>query len=244
MKALILAAGYATRLYPLTKDFPKPLLKIKNKPIIDYILGKITSIREINEIFVVTNSKFFPVFKTWSRKVKARRKITLINDLTKSNEDRLGAMGDIGFVLDKKHIKEDLLIVGGDNLFDGSLNDFIKFAKSKTPSVTIGVYRLKNIKDATRYGVVKISKESKIIDFHEKPEKPNSSLVAMCLYYLPYSGLKFIKDYMRIAKKNDATGRYIDWIKDRVDTYSFVFSGKWYDIGDYKYLNSAKKSFA
>ena len=193
----------------------------------------------------MTNSKFIGKFEEWKSGVKESKKITLVDDLTKSNVDRLGAMGDINFVLDKKHIKDDLLIVGGDNLFSGSLKGFIDFALKKNPDVTIGVYELKNIKDASKYGVVRINKKNRVIEFQEKPSNPRSPLVAMCLYFIPARQFDSINDYMKIRKgKSDATGKYIDWLKDKEDVYSFVFKGSWYDIGDHKYLSAAKKGFA
>ncbi len=244
MKALILAAGYATRLYPLTREYPKPLLEVRGKFIVDYIIDKLAVLDEVNEIIIVTNTKFISKFREWKKKAKSRKPITLVDDLTKSNTDRLGAIGDVNFAIDKKRIKEDLLVIGGDNLFSGGLTRFLKFAINKKPAVTIGLYKLKDLKEAVRYGVAKLNKDKRVICFKEKPSKPDSNLVAMCLYYIPGARLRLIKDYMLISKKVDATGNYIDWLKDRVDTYGFIFRGSWYDIGDYKYLNAAKEKFA
>ncbi len=270
MKALILAAGYATRLYPLTKDYPKPLLEVKEKPIINYIIDKLKSVPDLNEIYIVTNNKFINIFKKWSKTLKTSKKITLVNDLTKTNQDRLGAIGDINFVIAKHRIKEDLLVIGGDNLFSGSLKSFLDESKKKIPATSIGVYHLKNKKDASRYGVVKLDKNNKIIDFAEKPDKPKSNFVAMCLYYIPNNNLNLISEYIKNGAthrleskvfvsaeylsgdkprkckkiKTDATGNYIDWLKDKTDVYGYVFKGSWFDIGDYKYLNAAKKNFA
>lgn len=245
MKALILAAGYATRLYPLTKEYPKPLLEVKNKPIIDHIIDKLRPVKSIDEIIVVTNSKFIGKFKEWKLGVKESKKITLVDDCTKNNTDRLGAIGDIRFVLNKKYIKDDLLIIGGDNLFSGSLKGFIDFALLHKPNATIGVYKLKKIKEASKYGVVRVNKRNRVIEFQEKPKNPQSPLVAMCLYFIPAGQLNLVNDYMKIRKgKLDATGKYIDWLKNKEDVYCFVFKGSWYDIGDRKYLSAAKKKFA
>ena len=245
MKALILAAGYATRLYPLTKKYPKPLLEVKGKPIIEHIIDKLDPVKPIDEVIVVTNSKFIGQFKKWRREFTATKKITLVDDCTKSNTDRLGAIGDLNFVINKKHIQDDLLIIGGDNLFSGSLKGFIAFALKNIPDATIGAYKLKQIKDASNYGVVKIGKERKVIGFEEKPRVPKSPLVAMCLYFIPAAQFNLINEYMRISKgKLDATGKYIDWLKSKRNIYCFVFKGSWYDIGDHKYLSAAKKGFA
>ena len=124
MKALLLAAGYATRLYPLTLDRPKSLLEIGSKPIIDFILNKIAEIKEIDKVFVVTNHKFYPNFKQWAEGVKNRLSIGVIDDGTLSNDDRLGAIGDIEFVIKRKKINDDLLVVGADNIFDAELSSY------------------------------------------------------------------------------------------------------------------------
>jgi glucose-1-phosphate thymidylyltransferase len=244
VKALILAAGYATRLYPLTKKYPKPLLEVKGRPIINYIIEKIELVSGINEIYVVTNSKFISDFRKWAKTVNSSKKITLVDDLTKNNLDRLGAIGDIDFVIKKKKIHNDLLVVGGDNLFSGSLQGFLDAAKKNIAPATIGLYRLKRKIDASRYGVVQLDKLKKVISFQEKPKHPKSNLVAMCLYYVSKKYLNLIDAYMQDKKgKTDATGSYIAWLKDKVDVYGYVFSGSWFDIGDYKYLNSAKEKF-
>lgn len=241
MKALILAAGYATRLYPLTKDYPKPLLEVGGRPIINYIIDKLKSISNINEIYIVTNSKFISNFGKWKKSVKSPKKIILIDDLTKSNKDRLGAIGDINFVIKNQSVKEDLLIIGGDNLFSGSLKRFLDFSKKNNPAAGIGLYKLKCKKDASRYGVVKLDKYNKIVNFQEKPVNPQSSIVAMCLYYIPKKYLGLINEYIKSKNKNlDASGGYISWLKDKIDVYGYLFSGFWFDIGDYKYLNAAK----
>ena len=244
MKALILAAGYATRLYPLTREYPKSLLEVRGKPILDYIVDKLEAIDEVSEIIIVTNSKFIAKLRQWKKRVQAKKKLMLVDDLTRANADRLGAIGDVAFAINKQNIREDLLVVGGDNLFSGGLTRFLKFAGQKKPAATIGLYKLKELKDASRYGVVRLDRDDKVIHFEEKPKHPKSKLVAMCLYYIPAGRLSLIKDYMKIGKKADATGNYIDWLKDRIDTYGFVFHGYWYDIGDFKYLTAARNNFA
>jgi len=245
MKALILAAGYATRLYPLTREYPKPLLEVNKKPIIDYIIKKLNAVKQINEIIVVTNNRFFANFVEWSKTAKTKKKLTLVNDLTKDNQSRLGALGDINFIVSKKRFTEDLLVIGGDNLFSQGLKGFLDFSLKKYPAPAVGLYKLKNKADASRYGVVKLERNGLISEFAEKPDKPASNLVAMCLYFIPRDSLGLVKQYMcSTRKQNDATGGYISWLKDKVQVYGFVFSGKWFDIGDHKYLNAANKSLA
>jgi glucose-1-phosphate thymidylyltransferase len=244
MKALILAAGYATRLYPLTKEFPKPLLKVGRRPIIAYIIDKLKAIEGVDEIIVVTNSKFISQFRKWSRGLKIRKRLSLVDDLTKSLLDRRGAIGDVNFVINKKRIRDDLVVIGGDNLFDGRLDGFLSFAHRLKTNPVIGAYNIKDIREAKKYGVIKLSASNKVIDFKEKPQNPNSALVAMCLYYFPKERLRLIKEYLKNkADKRDATGFYIDWLRKKVPVYGFVFEGLWYDIGSYKFYHQARETF-
>jgi len=244
VKALVLAAGYATRLYTLTKEYPKSLLAVGARPMIEHIIEKLEAIKEIDEVIVVTNSKFMPIFRDWQRKFKIKKRLSLVDDLTKSNETRLGAVGDMDFVVNKKRIKDDLLVIGGDNLFDGGLSDFLLFAKSFENAPVIGIYDIEKKESAKKYGVIKLDRKNRVADFQEKPEKPESSLVGMCLYYFPKERLKLLKKYLGDKKKaSDAAGSYIDWLRKEVEVYGFVFSGKWFDIGDFKYLNEAQKAF-
>ena len=244
MKALILAAGYATRLYPLTKKFPKPLLTVNKRPIIDYIIDKLEKIEEIDEIAVVTNTRFIPQFRKWQKKLDTAKRISLVDDKTRANSGRRGAIGDLSFAVNKKKIKEDLLVVGGDNLFDEDLTGFLAFAQAKKKIPVIGVYDVKSVANASKYGVVKLNKDNRIVDFQEKPAKPKSTLAAMCLYYFPKGSLKFIKVYLKNnLGKFDASGFYIDWLRKKVPVYGFRFGGRWYDIGDRKFYHSAKRTF-
>jgi len=244
MKALILAAGYATRLYPLTKNYPKSLLKVCGKPIIEHIVDKLGRVDEVDEVIVVTNTKFAPKFRAWLREAKPQKPVSVLDDLTKTNETRRGAIGDMRFTISKKRVKDDLLVVGGDNLFDGSLNGFFSFAHKFRGAPVIGVYDIGSIANAKKYGVIKLDKNGRIVDFEEKPEKPKSSIVGMCLYYFPKEKLRLIKEYLSDKKRiKDATGLYIDWLRKRVRVYGFVFKGRWFDIGDLEFLNQAKERF-
>lgn len=244
MKALILAAGYATRLYPLTKEYPKPLLAIAGRPIIDYIIDKLAMIRDVDEIIVVTNSKFIAKFRKWSKSIRCGKRLSLVDDLTRSHSDRRGAIGDMHFAIGKKRLKSDLLVIGGDNLFDGGLEDFLSFAGGKRPSPVIGAYDIKSRSKATKYGVIKVGASGRVVAFQEKPASPRSSLVAMCLYYFPKAKLDLVKEYFDSRRgKSDATGFYIDWLRRREKVYAFVFRGRWYDIGQHKFYQEANRKF-
>ncbi len=243
MKALILAAGYATRLYPLTKDKPKPLLPVGPKPIINHIVDKICKIKEIDGIYIVTNQKFASNFKQWAEAQQQTIDIKVINDGTTSNEDRLGAIGDIDLVLKSQHVKDDVLVIGGDNLLEASLLEFIEFAKSKPVASCLGLYDLGSKEVATKYGVVGIDKDKRVITFQEKPQQPASTLIAMCIYFFPRQKLFLFDEYMASPNPKDAPGNYIKWLYKRDVVYGYVFGGVWYDIGDMNSYNKANEEF-
>ncbi len=244
MKAVILAAGYATRLYPLTKDFPKPLLDVGGRPMIDYIVEKIAAVPEIDEIIVVTNSKFFPKFKRWAAAHPFRRRLRLLDDLTRSKDDRRGAIGDMYFAVKQRHLSDDVLVIGGDNLFDRPLGGFLSFARLRKNAPVIGVFDLGSKRRASQYGVVRLNRQSRIVDFQEKPPQPHSSCVAMCLYYFPRARLSLLRQYILArGEKKDATGFYIDWLRRKVAVYAYVFRGRWFDIGHFDFYRAAREEF-
>ena len=246
MKVVILAAGYGTRMYPQTKRISKPLLRIgkrsRKRPIIDYLLDKIDELDNISRIVIVTNNKFFHQYKRWKGNLKRRYPIRIINDLTTTPENKLGAIGDINFTFKKEGFSEDFLVIGGDNFLKDSLVDFMRFAESKKPFTSIGLFDIKKKKEAIHYGVVSLNSNNRIVDFCEKPAKPKSSLVAMCLYYFPKTKLKLVKEYISIPTHfHDTTGSYIDWLSSKDKAYGFVFCNTWFDVGHkhtYSLVNS------
>lgn len=244
MKALILAAGYGRRLYPITRDYPKPLLLIRERPIIDYIVDKLDKIKEIDDILVVTNDKFIQRFKQWKRQKKNTKRIKLINDLTRTYETRLGALGDIDLTIKKTRLKDDLLVIGGDNLFDEELGSFISCIGKNGTSVVVGVYDIKDREKANHYGVVDIDRDKRIIGFEEKPAKPKTSLVAMCLYYFPEGKLSLLDEYLSSKDKDhDASGSFINWLYKKEKVFAFEFKGRWFDIGQHYFYEQAGKVF-
>jgi len=232
MKALILAAGYATRLYPLTINRPKPLLPISGKPLIDYIMDKLEELDELDEIYVVTNSRFFKRFKKWASKHSGTKKITIIDDKTLTNEERLGAIGDMQLVIEKVKINEDLIVIAGDNLFSFKMKDFIEFARRHSPNCSVVLHNIGTLEKARKYGVVKIDENNRLLSFTEKPAEPESTLVAICLYYFPKKKLSRVAEYLRQSKHKDAPGIYISWLVQNDFVYGFIFDDEWYDIGD------------
>jgi len=244
MKILVLAAGYGTRLYPLIKDTPKPLLEIAGKPIINYITDKVRDIPDLNEVIVVSNAKFYDQFLHWAEENKDfPQPITIINDGTTTPDDRLGSVGDICYVLQNHPFADDLLVVGGDNIFDYSLEEYIQFAKEKSPHVTIGTYDIGKKENATEFGVVEADEGGKIVSFEEKPTEPKSSLIAMCFYFFPKESLSLLNDYIQESGKTDKAGYYIHWLSENSTVFAYVFEGKWYDIGSIEAYQEAQELF-
>ena len=243
MKALIMAAGYAVRLYPLTKNRPKPLLPVYHRPIIEYILARVEKIEAIDEVLVVTNHRFADRFTAWAEDLSFQKKIRIMDDGTMTNDDKLGAVGDINFVIKNAQLSDDLLIIAGDNLFDFSLDGFIKAGLSKRPAVSIGLYDIGDLDAVKKYGMVVLDKDKKIIDFQEKPRHPSTTSVAVCLYFFPQESLALVSKYLDDGNNPDAPGYYIDWLCRKEPTYGFVFKGEWYDIGDIASYHRASKEY-
>ncbi len=242
MKALILAAGYATRLYPLTRNYPKPLLPVAGRPIIDHIAAKIEALRGVDEIIIVTNSKFVSLFREWAEGRKGSLPVSVVDDLTSTPEQRRGAIGDLHFVTGSKGISDDLLVIGGDNLFDAGIEEFLVFSSMKSPAAVIGAYDIKDRKKAVKYGVVSLD-SGRVVDFQEKPAHPASALVGMCLYYLPRPKLALVDEYLKEGNKKDAIGFFIEWLRKKEDVFCFVFGGHWYDIGHHDSYREADAFF-
>ncbi len=243
MKAIILAAGYATRLYPLTENKPKCLLTVGGRTILDSIVAKIENIEACDEIIIVTNAKFYFQLETWKKTAKYRLPIRVLNDGTTSNETRLGAIGDLGLVLKEAKIQDDVLMMASDNLFDQELNDFVGFAQSKK-AVAIAVYDIGDPKlAANKFGVVEADKTGKVISLEEKPAEPKTSMIGMGVYYFPASLLPKVYEYLADKNAKDAPGHYVRWLSERTTLFSFTFQGIWYDIGDLKALEEANRLF-
>jgi len=244
MKILILAAGYGTRLYKISKDTPKPLLTVGQRPLIDHLLDKVNHMKNLKELIVVTNNKFEKNFIEWSKQVKGfPAPITVVNDGTNTPEERLGSIGDMAYVLDHHPVDDDLLVMGGDNLFDYRLDQYLVFAGQKAPHVSIGLYDIGRIEEASKFGVVEVDGQGKVVSFEEKPEKPKSSLVAMCFYYFPRASLPLIGKYLAVNHKADKAGDYIRWLTEESTVYGFKFEGKWYDIGSVESYYEAQEKF-
>lgn len=235
MKAIILAAGYATRLYPLTQNQPKPLLPVGDQPILNHILEKVQDVEEINEVCIVTNDKFHTQFVEWNKQNKNR--CIVLNDGTRENDRRLGAIGDILFAVSKQKFLEDVLILAGDNLFDFSLKDFVSSFYRKGTSVAC--FELSNKEDGKRFGVIELDDNGRIKRFLEKPQNPPTNLISMGIYGYTHGDLEKMKQFLKEGGNPDAPGHFLEWLAVRQPVYGCVIEGLWLDIGD---LNSYQQA--
>jgi glucose-1-phosphate thymidylyltransferase len=243
MNALILAAGYATRLYPLTLNKAKPLLVAGGKPIIEWAVDNLQGIPDLETIYVVTNDKFAAEFQTWSERYRGRHpqfKFKVVNDGSQSDEDKLGAIGDINFVVTREKLGESsLLVVAGDNLFTESLRDFVACAKET--EATVAVYDVGDPEAIKKYGNVLINDDGIITHLEEKPHKPQGTLAAIALYYYSPAVLSLLATYLAVGNNPDQPGRFVQWLYTRKPVKTFQIKGKWLDIGSKETLENADK---
>jgi glucose-1-phosphate thymidylyltransferase len=246
MKVLILAAGYATRLYPLTLTQPKPLLPVAGKPMIDYVLDNIAPIGGIDRVYVVTNAKFAGHFQQWAdhyRAHKSKLDFSIINDGSTDDTNKLGAIGDINLVITKEKIDDDLIIVAGDNLFSESVQGFGAVCREKKAPV-LAVFDVGSLEEIKKYNSITLDPEGKITFFEEKPKNPTSTLTGIALYFYPKATLPLIRQY--IAEKNnpDQPGRLVQWMYKKTPVYTWRVPGIWFDIGSKDSLEEANRIFA
>lgn len=237
MKALILAAGYATRLRPLTDDRAKSLLPVGGRPMIDWIIDKVDEVDEVDEVHLVTNARFADAFSAWA----PTRNVIVHDDGTTSNEDRLGAIGDIAFVVDSQGWDgEGLLVIAGDNLFEFSLAEYVAFWRAHDAAASaIALFEHPTRELLSQYGIVEVDSEGRVKNFVEKPEHPPSNLVATATYIYDRAHVALLHAYLAEDNSRDAPGSFIEWLYKRAPVYGFRFSGDWLDIGDRSQLLEA-----
>jgi glucose-1-phosphate thymidylyltransferase len=239
VKALVLAAGYATRLYPLTLDKPKALLEVGGKPMLDRVLERLQAMG-VDETIVVTNAKFTPHFEEWARDKAA---VTIVNDGTTSNDDRLGAIGDIGFVVEELQLDDDLVVVAGDNLFGEDISGFAGYGRDVDAPV-IAVHDVGNLALMHEYNQIEIDDDGRIVFFEEKPANPRTTLSGVALYYYPRHTLPLIREYLAEGNNPDQPGRLVQWLYPRTSVYTWRLPGEWYDIGSAETLEEADRIFS
>ena len=243
MNALILAAGYATRLYPLTLNKAKPLLVVGGKPIIEWAVDNLQGVPDLETIYVVTNDKFAADFQAWSERYQNSHpqfRFKIINDNSKSDDDKLGAIGDINFVVTRENVNQSsMLIVAGDNLFTESLQGFV--ASAKGSEATVGVYDVGDREAIKKYGNVLINEDGIITHLEEKPQKPRGTLAAIALYYYSPAVLSLLTTYLAAGNNPDQPGLFLQWLYTRKPVKTYQVKGKWLDIGSKETLENADK---
>ena len=234
LRALILAAGYATRLYPLTRDVAKPLLPVGGRPLVDHILDRVREVDAVEEVHLVTNSKFADAFRAW-----APEDVTVHDDGTTSEDDRLGAIGDIRFVLDRIGRDGHLLVIAGDNLFDYSLRDYVDWWRAKGEASAVAAYEVQDPELIKQYGVAEVDDDDRITSLEEKPAEPRSNLATTATYLYHRAHVPLVDRYLEEGNTPDAPGNFIVWLHRHVPVHAYRFPGEWLDIGNREQLLEA-----
>ena len=243
MKAVVLAGGYARRMWPLTKNRPKPLLPIAGRPMLDYVMASLESVPDLDEVYISTNRRFQSQFKEYLDGVHTEKRLRLFVEDTRSEEEKLGSVGALGYLIQENSLDDELLVIAGDNIFSFKMTDFIDYFHRKKAN-TIALYDLKSKEKARLYGVVHVDEEYRIIDFREKPADPQSTLVSTACYAFTRRGVRSILRYLEEGNDPDKMGHFIEWLCRHDEVYGFVFTGVWFDIGSLESYKAANKYFS
>jgi len=247
MNILILAAGYATRLYPLTLNKAKPLLEVAGKPMMEWVIDNLAPIRGVEKVYVVTNSKFAADFQAWAdhyNQTHAKLAFEIINDGSTSDADKLGAIGDIDLVIRRAGLaSSDLIVVAGDNLFSQSLEEFGTFCHAQQQPV-LGLHDAGTLIEAKKYGVVAVNAAGEICSFEEKPAEPKSTRIGIALYYYPAETVAEFATYLAEGNNPDQPGRFVQWLYQRTPVQTWTVPGTWFDVGSKETLEEASRIFA
>jgi glucose-1-phosphate thymidylyltransferase len=237
LKAVILAAGYATRLRPLTDDVPKHLLPVGGRPMLDWVLDRVLEVEDVDAVHLVTNRRFAPEFGRWAE----QHGVTVHDDGTTSNEDRLGAVGDLRLVIESAGLEEDeLVVLAGDNLFELSLPRFVEWWRAKpAPASAVPLHDVGDLELATRYGIAQTDRDDRIVSFVEKPSDPASTLASTLIYLLPPEHVRLVGSYLDEGQSPDNAGSFLGWLARRGPVYGYRFHGSWFDIGNHDQLLEA-----
>jgi len=239
VKAVVLAGGYATRLYPLTRDRPKHLLEVGGRPILELLLERLP-LDELDAVYVVTNAKFAGRFREWAESYPAD--VVVIDDGTTTDDDRLGAIGDLQLVVESEGLDDDLIVAAGDSLFTDRLDDFARFGQERD-AAAIAVYDVGDLEAMKRLSSIAVDSDSRLVTFEEKPEHPESTLAGIALYFYPRATLPLIGEYLAEGNNPDQPGRLVGWLYERRPVYAWRVPGQWFDIGTPETLAEAEQLF-
>ena len=240
MKCLILAAGYATRLYPLTENFPKPLLDVRGKTILDWLVDDIDTTGLIDEYVVISNHKYAHHFENWAK--NKTMNVTVVDDGTCSNETRLGAVKDIQFAIEKLGLDDDMLVIAGDNVLDFSLTKFIAYAREKKTSCIMRYFEGQE-KKLRKCGVVSIDEQDRILLMEEKPAQPKSNWCCPPFYYYTREDAQLVAKGIEAGCGTDAPGSYIAWLCTQTPVHAMEMPGKRFDVGNLESYNKIRDEY-
>jgi len=239
LKAVILAGGYATRLYPLTRDRPKHLLEVDGRPLLELLLERLP-LGELDAVYVVTNAKFADRFREWAESYPTD--VIVLDDGTTSDEDRLGAIGDLQLVIESEGIDDDLIVAAGDSIFTERLDDFARFGRERD-AAAIAVYDVGDLEAMKQLSSIGVDADSRLVTFEEKPEQPESTLAGIALYFYPRAILPLVGQYLAEGNNPDQPGRLVGWLYRRTPVYAWRVPGRWFDIGTPETLAEAERLF-
>jgi len=242
MKCVILVAGYATRLYPLTKDLPKSLLVVAGKTILEHILAKVEDVPDVDEVLLVSNAKFAGQFNDFLSGYKGRKLISVLDDGTWDNEHRLGAIADLSLAIERAKFDDDVMVLAGDNLFDFSLKDFASFFHD-VQADCITTYYEESLEALQRTGVAEINSNGQVLSFEEKPIKPRSNNAVPPFYIYTKATVNLVQQFLSTGQNADAPGQFVAWLVKKKPVCSYQFEGKRYDIGSLASYEEAKHIF-
>jgi len=240
MKAIVLAGGYAKRLWPLTQEQAKPLVGVGGRPIVSYILDKLDKSKHVEEIIISTNSKFETDFKAWLKTQNFSKPVKLSIEKTNHEGEKLGAIRGLNFVLGSQGIEDDFIVIGGDNLLALDVDKMVAdFQHVQNP--VVAAYDVGDLETVKRFGEILKDKNNKMLRLREKPAQPESTLLSACCYIFPKACRDTINEYISAGNNPDATGFFISWLAQKTDVFVHVFDGYWFDIGDHATLEKARE---
>lgn len=238
MKAVILAGGFAKRMWPLTKDKPKHLLSVADRPMLDYVMEKVLPVPRIDQIFVSTNAKFEDQFKEYLENLETNKEVSLFIEDVQREEEKMGSVGALGYLIKEKKIDGELIVIGGDNIFGFKMEEFIDYFQSKQGNI-VALYDVKSKEKAKLYGVISIDQDNKVTYFQEKPDDPRSTLVSTACYAFTQTGTRNVLRYLEEGNNPDEIGHFINWLYKNDEVYGYIFQGMWFDIGSLESYHEA-----
>jgi glucose-1-phosphate thymidylyltransferase len=243
LKAFVLAAGYATRMYPLTRDQPKPLLDVAGRPILSHLADRIERLAGLDEIIVISNSRFVDRFREWRDARAATVPVTVLDDGSTAHANRLGAVGDLAFALKHVPVGDDAwLVVAGDNLFSFELDELVQTTK-RLREPTLVVREVSHATGPSPYNEVTMGSAGRVVGFREKPADPATNLAAIALYCFPPHIAPWVEEFAAVSVERDAPGHFMAWLVERTSVRAVPMAGEWWDVGDLASLERARKCF-